>query len=668
MRKTLRSPAVPLVTIDPFTSVWSDADHLYDEETKHWTYEVENHEGVHGMLGLVSIDGKVRRFLGSLGKDEQNQPDILPQVNVNVKPLSTLYTFEGEGIRLEVDFMTPLLLEDLDILSRPASYVTFHVESVDGKDHDVSIYFDITGEWCVNDLAQEVTWFRSSLKNGMANLSMGTVDQPVLKRPGDLTRIDWGYVHLVVPEMEKSQTVIHNKEGRKDWIATQSLPMKDNEQKPVSVAKGGPVLATMISFDPVTTEKQSNFLVVAYDDIYSIEYFHDKLVGYWRRNGMTMDEMLIRAVEEYESLQKRCAVFSEQVLKNAEKAGGNRYTDIVSLAYRQSIAAHKLVEDKEGNILFLSKECNSNGCIGTVDVSYPSIPLYLLYNPELVKGMMRPIFRYASTDDWPFDFAPHDVGQYPLANGQVYGENKLENQMPIEECGNMLIMAATVCTAEGSPAFAEEHWGLLTQWANYLQKNGLDPGHQLCTDDFAGHLARNANLSIKAIMGIASYQRLCKMLGKEYDQTIPEKMAQEWMEMADNGDHYKLAFDQHDSWSLKYNLVWDELLSFRLFPQEVREKEVAFYLTKQNRYGTPLDNRKPYTKTDWLIWAATLADKKEDVKTLIDPIWDMLNETTSRVPFTDWYDTIEGHHHGFRNRTVIGGVFMLLLKHLDWKE
>src|SRR5699024_10879203 len=151
-------------------------------------------------------------------------------------------------------------------------------------------------------------------------------------------------------------------------------------------------------------------------------------------------------------------------------------------------------------------------------------------------------------------------------------------------------------------------------------------------------------------------------------QTIPEKMAQEWMEMADNGDHYKLAFDQHDSWSLKYNLVWDELLSFRLFPKEVREKEVAFYLTKQNRYGTPLDNRKPYTKTDWLSWAATLADKKEDIKTLIVPIWDMLNETTCRVPFTDWYDTIEGHHHGFSNRAVIGGVFMLLLKHLDWKE
>lgn len=668
MSQTLRPPAVPLVTIDPFVSVWSDADHLYDAETKHWSYEREKHEGVQGMVGLISIDGKVRRFLGSFGKDVEDQPEVLPQVNLKVDPLITTYTFEGEGIRLEVEFMTPLLLDDLDVLSRPASYVTFHVQSLDGKDHDVSIYFDVTGEWCVHDRSQEVKSSRSTLEGGMANLSMGTVEQPVLERVGDLTRIDWGYVHLVVPNVEQSETVIHSTKARSKWVETGSLPTEDQEHVSVSVEEGEPILATTLSFGQVTEEKQTNFLVIGYDDVYSIEYFGDRLVGYWKRNGMTVDEMLMTAVNEYEDLRDRCIAFGEQLKEDAEKAGGEKYVDIVSLAYRQSIAAHKLVEDKEGNILFLSKECNSNGCIGTVDVSYPSTPLYLLYNPELVKGMMRPIFRYARTDDWEFEFAPHDVGTYPKANGQVYGEKKLEFQMPIEECGNMLIMAANVAVAEGNADFAKENWDLLTQWANYLLENGLDPGHQLCTDDFAGHLARNANLSIKAIMGIASYQLLCEMLGEEYDAEIPKEMAQEWLEMADDGDHYRLAFDQEDSWSLKYNLIWDDFLSFGLFPKKVREKEVAYYLKQKSRYGTPLDNRETYTKTDWLVWAAGLTDDQEETEALIAPIWDMLNETNSRVPFTDWYDTKDAHHKGFRNRTVIGGVFILLMKHLDWKK
>ena len=175
------------------------------------------------------------------------------------------------------------------------------------------------------------------------------------------------------------------------------------------------------------------------------------------------------------------------------------------MAYRQAIAAHKLVTDENGDVLFFSKECFSNGCIATVDVTYPSIPLFLLFNTELVKGMLRPIFKYFNSDDWKFDFAPHDVGCYPIANGQVYGENALENQMPVEECGNMLITMAAISMSEKNAAFAKENFTALTSWVDYLVINGFDPGNQLCTDDFAGHLSHNSNLSIKAILGIASY-------------------------------------------------------------------------------------------------------------------------------------------------------------------
>jgi hypothetical protein len=245
--------------------------------------------------------------------------------------------------------------------------------------------------------------------------------------------------------------------------------------------------------------------------------------------------------------------------------------------------------------------------------------------------------------------------------------------MPIEECGNMLIMAAAVCLYEKNTDFVQSNWELLSKWANYLKENGLDPNNQLCTDDFAGHLAHNANLSIKAIIGIGAYSILCKMIGKTdeqdaYDQAAKE-MAAQWAIKAEVGDHYKLTFESTpETWSLKYNLVWDRLFGLQLFPEEIIVKEIPFYFAKQNRYGTPLDNRNTYTKSDWLVWCASMARSKEDFEQIIAPLWHSLNDSPSRIPFTDWYDTVSGKQVGFQNRTVVGGIFIKLLKPVEREE
>ncbi|WP_277679395.1 glutaminase domain-containing protein [Gracilibacillus dipsosauri] len=670
MTFTLRPPAVPLVTVDPYFNVWSSNDHLFDDHTHHWTFQQGGTAGIHGMMGMIRIDGKAWRFMGKLPQTEHGEEqDYLQQVALTVDPLNTIYTFEGAGITLQVEFMTPLLLDNLDILSRPASYITFDVWSNDGNLHDVQIYFDVTGEWCVHEPTQQVNWSRVNLGGRFESMKMGSLDQPILGRKGDDTRIDWGYLHLVVSDTYYGETVIHSMDIRRTWMEQGSLPKKDDTQMPRSVEGDCPVMAAVLDFGMVTSEKKSDFLVLAYDDIVSIEYFHQQLPGYWKRDGLTMGQMLLLAIREYPTIKKACARFNKKLKEKATKLGGDKYRDMVSLAYRQAIAAHKLVLDEKGDLLFLSKENNSNGCIGTVDISYPSAPLFLLYNPALVKGMMRPIFCYARSDEWPFDFAPHDVGTYPIANGQVYGENAVENQMPIEECGNIIIMMTAVCLAEGKTQFAEENWDLLTQWAKYLRRNGLDPGHQLCTDDFAGHLAHNANLSIKAIIGVGSYGILCGLLGKAEEKEDylhhAQLMAREWEEMADDNDHFKLTFDQSGTWSLKYNLIWDNLFSLNLFSDEVKQKEVNYYLARKNRYGTPLDSRQTYTKADWLVWAAALAEREEDRLSLIEPLWHFLNETEDRVPFTDWYDTKTAKRLNFKNRSVVGGLFILLLTR-DW--
>lgn len=654
----IRPPAVPLVTHDPYFSAWSFADRLTDDWSKHWT------GANHALCGMARIDGKPYRFMGV-------RPENVPamnQVRLQVLPTRTVYTFGAGGVELQLTFLTPALPHNLEVLSRPVTYILWQARSTDGKTHDVSLYLDASAEWAVNTTGQQVAWSRYRLGE-MDVLRVGTVEQPILEKSGDNLRIDWGYLYLAIPrKTANDQTVIAAEHlTRNTFAQSGTLPDSDDLRMPRAVHDDWIVLACALHLGKVGQQPVSRHLMIAYDDLYSIEYFHRKLRPYWRRAGMEVDELLRLAEHDLPKLQQECARFDAELIDDLKRVGGDKYADLCMLAYRQCLAAHKLVADFDGTPLFFSKENFSNGCIATVDVTYPSAPFFLLFNPELLKGMLTPVLDYARSPRWKFSFAPHDLGTYPKANGQVYGggERSEENQMPVEECGNMLLMVAALAKAEGNADYAKKYWNLLTQWAEYLREKGLDPENQLCTDDFAGHLAHNTNLSLKAILALGGYAMLCQMVGdaaraEEY-RRIAQEMAQQWMRMADDGDHYRLAFDKPDTWSQKYNLVWDDLLELHLFPKEVARKEIAYYKTKMNPYGLPLDNRRQYTKLDWTVWTATLTESREDFDLFINAVWRWMNETPSRVPLTDWYWTHDGKQVGFQARSVVGGVFIKML-------
>ena len=631
----LRAPAYPLINIDPYFNVWSSSNDPTHTDTIHWT-------GRPNTISIVGIlDGDQYRLLGAYDKEIPAAEFI----SADCSAFSTTYVFRAGGAKISLVFTSPVIPDDLYMLSRPISYLEVKCESADGKRHALSVCIEVSEEICMNLRGDDEVDYELFVLGKYSSVKMGKRNQKILERDGDDLRIEWGYLYL---------TGIGEAYCRKDTDGMAFAGIKADV-------------------------KSSSVFTFAYDDIESIVYFGKHLKSYWNKDGAKIADEIFKAHGDYRIVKNRCDRIGDKLFCDATRAGGEKYAEICELSFRQAIAAHKLAIDEDGEILFISKECFSNGCAATVDVSYPSIPLFLIYNPELVKGMMRPIYKYASSPEWIYDFAPHDAGRYPLVNGQVYGSNRIEKQMPVEECGNMLVMEAAVAIATKDASFAEKHIDTLDTWVKYLIDNGRDPANQLCTDDFAGHLAHNCNLSLKSIMGIAGYGIIKGMLGDKRARrkyiSLARDMAADWAVRASNGDgSYRLAFDKPGTFSMKYNIVWDKLFGTEIMPRNVIESEVASYSRHTDPYGLPLDNRQPYTKSDWLIWTATLTSDRDTFEKMVDPLWNAYNYMQSRVPMTDWYYTVTGQNKvyysgsemidkSFRNRTVVGGHFIKLLEY-----
>lgn len=653
-KRTLRAPAVPLISVDPYFSVWSMADRLPDDHTRHWTGSTCS------MAGMLKIDGKPVRFMGRLHQDEvrngdRNQVLGMAQTHVEVRPTRTLYRFEAHGVELSLTFTTPLLPDDLLVLSRPVTYVDAELRALDGHEHAVALYMDGSHEFCVNDKLDDAVMGRVQLEGGLTSLTLTNANPQPLVNDGDDLRVEWGRFHLVTDAGTPMQG---NFTQRVAWAMNREPRAQD----------GLLVSAFVREFRVGAVPVRARYLY-AYDDLnHSIRFQGKTLAAWWTRSGMRFEQMLRAAWREADAILARCDAFDARVIDEARGAGGAQYAEICALAYRQCICAHKLV-DCGGTPYLFSKENFSNGCMATVDISYPSMPLFLLYCPELVRGMARPVMDFARTPDWKYAFAPHDVGRYPVGDIQRYGllpnrELALEAQMPVEESGNMLLLACGACIAEGDAAFALENRDLLDRWADYLLEHGADPENQLCTDDFAGHLARNANLAMKAIVALGAYGKTLSDAGADGSKwsRAAARMAKTWLEMAGEGDHTVLAFGSPDSWSLKYNLIWDELMDLRLFPDALRLSECAWYRRVMDRYGVALDSRRAYTKADWVIWAACLSGIDSDFEELTAGVWRFLDETPDRVPFCDWYGTQDRLQQAFQARAVVGGVFIRILQ------
>jgi hypothetical protein len=565
------------------------------------------------------------------------------QKSVDVQATQTHYVFECNHVELKLTFTAPFLLDDLELTGRPVNYISCEVMSLNEEEHQVELYFEASPTWASTGTTA-LTGSECYEKGELTVIRTGVLEQQIVDRNG----AGWGYFYLAA-EKEKATFAFGNQaELRKMFFENGNFPGNPQPQENTY---------TGICLSLGKSKKASGKILLGYDDRYAVQYFGDNLRPYWNRKGnRTMEQVLREACEDYRAVLEKSSRLDYEIMTEARKAGGKEYAELCALAYRQAVVAHKLVESPDGDLLLFAE------AMGVIDVFYPTAPLFLYYNPELVKALMNPVFYYTESGKWKKIYPPHDVGNYPLANGQLSNW-----ELPVEEAGNMLILAAAVATVEGNAGYAEKHWEILSLWADFLLETGVNTGEQKSSDTYAPAYAQNTNLSIKAILGVAAYGYLAKMLKhtdlEEKYLTKAREMAVEWEKLANAGDHYRMAFDQPDeTWSQKYNLVWDKVLNLNIFPDSIAAKELNYYAKKQNKYGLPLDGRDQYTKADWTSWIAALAGDRETFREFIAPLHHFLNETTAREPMADFYNTDAPTIRGFVARPVVGAFYIKLLE------
>jgi hypothetical protein len=658
----VRPPAVPLAVRSPYLNTWLAADTLPGGWPTFWNGHIT------AMSGLARIDGVGYRFLGDMSLPNTAPLPTMRQTGLTITPTRSTFVLEQAGVEVTVEFLSPVEPGDLRRQSMPLSYLSTHARSVDGHAHQVSLYFDVSGEWAYGDTDARITWGRTTTPAGgntLLTLTSTPASPNALQENNEAA--GWGAV-LWTAALTAALTY---QIGQDTVVRAAALDngVLDNSIDPQfrSINDRWPVFAFNVDLGPINRRTDDVVFSIGHVREPAVSYLDSPLPPLWRSYFGGWPDMVAFFHTDRPAAARRADRLDERVTRDATDAGGQQYAAICALALRQAYAGTELVS-RDGKPWAFLKEISSNGNVSTVDVVYPAMPVFAYLDPGYLGLLLAPLLDYAENGGWPNTFAEHDLGtHYPQATGHNDGQ---EEDMPVEESANMIIMsAAYLHRVDRSTArqFATAHYPILRQWADYLVGNALDPQFQNQTDDFTGFIGHSVNLALKGIIGIGAMSIVATAAGRTGDTahylSVAKDYIPQWMDKAQDGSgaHLKLAYDQPGTWSLKYNGFADDLLRLGLVPRSVASAEAAWYLRRANTYGVPLDVRHTYTKGDWEMWTAGwLRNEPGITRLLIESLYEFLATSASRVPFTDWYETAVNRQNGFQARPVVGGMFALL--------
>ncbi|KAF2198160.1 glutaminase A [Delitschia confertaspora ATCC 74209] len=681
----VRPPAVPLAVRSPYLSTWLPAGrdggnggHLPGQWPIFWTGQPL------GWAGLIRVDNY--ETYAWMGAPQGIQ--TARQVAMEYTSTKSVFTIDVNGkVGMNITFLSPVFPHDVQRQSLPFSYVNIEVWSADGHQHPVQIYTDISAEWASGDRSAVAQWKTGFSSVGIAYHKVWKQTPQVFSEAND--QAEWGSWYYATEAVEKltfqsgADTEVREAFVNGGVLSNAEDPLfrAINKNYPVfGYALDLAVSAVAPSSAPTVNSTYFSIGLLQWEAVRyqgnadrrntGIGETPDALNSLWTDYYVDEDEALSFFHNDFETATKLSKDLDDKIAKDSLAAGGQDYMALTTLAVRQAFGATELVgvnHEPLGPLLFM-KEISSNGNMQTVDVIYPASPIFLYLNPELLRMMLDPLYENQENGLYPNKYAMHDLGtHFPNATGHSDGTDE---PMPLEECGNMIIMTLAYAQKSGNTDYLKKHIVILEQWAAYLISDALYPAHQLSTDDFAGPLLNQTNLALKGIIALQAMHVISELIDwfpmQNYSQ-IAHDYISKWVEIGtnknDNPPHTILNYGNETTHGLLYNLYNDRLLSTHLVPDSLYKQQSAFYPTVANVYGVPLDTRHDYTKGDWEIFTAAVSEESTK-RMFISKLAKWTNETPTSRPFTDLYETGGDGGYGdgiiFCARPVMGGMFALL--------
>ncbi|KAJ7368444.1 DUF1793-domain-containing protein [Mycena albidolilacea] len=661
--------SIPLAVRTPYLSAWlpqGAGAALNDVWASFWNGNIL------GWAGFVKVDGVSYVFLGTPNVPATFSKAI--QKSSQFTSTQSIFVLSAGPVDITVTFLSPVEPTDLVKQSIPFSYMAVSAAATDGKSHSVQVYSDISAEWVSGDNSLTVNW-NSTTSGSILTHQVQLQTPTVFGEVNDHTQYGSAFYstpNTVGATFQTGADVTVRAQFINNGRLANTLDTGFR-----AISNNWPVFGLAHDLGTITTATTPV--------VFSVGHIRDPAIQYIVAGGATQNRNLYFLSQfptsaavissflgDFSAALTRANAFDAKVQTDAGKISAD-YASIVALSIRQAFMATELTISKTStgafnttDVILFMKEISSDGNVNTVDVIFPAWSIFLYTNPMLGKFLLEGLLRYQASGQYPNKWSVHDLGSsYPKALGHNDGADEA---MPVEESGNMVIMALSYAQRTGDISHLQRYSALLNQWTGFLVSDSLIPANQISTDDFAGALANQTNLAIKGIVGIGAMAQIEALLGNTAQSanysSIAASYVTQWQKLsASTTDaHLTLAYGNSNSWGLSYNLFGDKLLKLNLFPESVYAEQTAWYQTHTNAFGVPLDTRHTYTKTDWEIFTASWVTTTTVRDLFISSVKKWVSDGLNNGPLGDLYDTVSGQIAvGFRARPVVGGHLALLV-------